>query len=92
MVTMNDDERDLNAYIADKARELAAAWSVTQPYEQEEIFSAMSCSEATPLIALFSAVGEFDLAERIMEAHATSDTQASDTHHSIYLAEQREMV
>lgn len=89
MVTMDNDEARLNQYIADQARDLAAAWSVSMPYEQTEIFANMSCGEATPLIALFSAVGAFDVAEGVMDAHATSDYEEDDEHHPLYLEHKR---
>ena len=88
MATTFEDDR-LNAFIADKARELAAAWSVTRPYEQESIFAGMSCGEASPLIALLSAVGSFDVAEGVMNAHATGDDDIYDDHHPLFLEHQR---
>jgi len=54
------------------------------------VFGGMTCSEAEALADIFSAAGDTETHDHIINSHGHGDDDPEDTHHNIYEEVQRE--
>lgn len=67
-----------------------AACSAMHAALVEDVAARLTCPEAEALAALYRVLGYDDLADDILDAHASSDDEPADLHHAAWLHQQAE--
>lgn len=68
------------ANVAELVDALDQLVAVARQFHPEDVLHRLTCSEADALADLFRALGETDLAEGVIQAHASGDVDPEDRH------------